>query len=226
MIKESELFRKKWLEWALSFPTINLNILSAKEFHSLNSEALFFCSSEFFRFQDEEDFFKRLTPERYKKAEGKINLSELKKALTPAVRFICTFSSRPGDEGKIRPIFSLYKKLNLANVSIDLLVDRETGYFQVDYATDDPLSLARLNLSRLIENFSAHSIIKCKGCCKYFIDLTLRKRKFCNSLCAARYISRMKREDLRENHPRKYKAYLKKQRELMRQRRMSGLRQV
>jgi len=219
MGKELERFKKKWLEWALNLPIINLNKLSPREYHSLNSEALFFCSSEF-RFMNEESFFKRLTPERYSKVERKVNLSELKKALLPATKFIWEFSTRPGKEGKLRPIYSTYKSLSMANISIQVIANLETSSFEVDYVTGDYLSLARLNLVRMIESFPIESLIKCKGCSKYFIDLTLRKKNFCNSLCAARYISKVKREDMRLNHPRKYRAYLKEQRERMRLRRV------
>ena len=220
--KESERFKKKWLEWVLNFPAINLKNLSAGKLHYIKSEALFFCSSEF-RFQQEEGFFEHLTLERYGKMEGKVNLSDLQKILKPVVNFMANFSTFPDHIGtikKIRPIYSLSK--SLPYVTIALEVDSKFESFHIAYETNDYLSYALLNLANLADSLPLDSLIKCKGCGKYFIDLTKRKRIYCNSSCASRYNAQIKREDLKKNHPRKYKAYLKKQRERMSLRRNKG----
>ncbi len=217
MKNESELFKEKWMGWLLNFPIISPKKYSPEDLHKLKLEALFFCSPEF-RFQNENSF-KVLTPEQYKKRGSELNLKELRDALLPIAKFVWRFSNHPDDAERIRPLFSTYKKLTLNNVSMDLVVDPETLSFQIDYDSIDYLTRARMNLSKLIEGFPINSIIKCKGCSKYFIDTTLKKRKYCNSPCAARYISRKKREDIQLN-PRRYKRYLKEQRERMRLRRM------
>jgi hypothetical protein len=230
MKNESELFRTKWLGWVLNLP-FNLKRSSPEELRQLKAESLFFCSS-LFRLHNEKSFFKRLTPERYEEQQNEVDLTRLKNALSPAIRFIWKFSS-PADDGippggkksvRISPNFKWYEDedLPLNDVSIELMVDfqDETQSFQVNYSTNNYLTRAQMNLSRLIEDFPSGSIIKCKGCPKYFIDTTLKKRKFCNSLCAARYISKNKREDMQLNHPRRYQRYLKDQRERMRLRRM------
>ncbi len=73
--------------------------------------------------------------------------------------------------------------------------------------------------ARLLDELPLSSIRKCKGCDHYFLHLSKREKIYCTSACAGQSIQRKKREDLRENHPWKYKAFLKKQKEIMRHRR-------
>jgi hypothetical protein len=58
---------------------------------------------------------------------------------------------------------------------------------------------------------------KCKGCERFFLNPSERKKVYCNSSCASRSIVRTKREDLKKD-PKKYEAYLKKQKMYMRKR--------
>jgi hypothetical protein len=71
---------------------------------------------------------------------------------------------------------------------------------------------AILNLSRLMDGVYINAIRNCNGCGRYFLNTSAREKLYCNSLCASRSITRMKYEE-RKKHPRKYKAYLKKQNE-------------
>jgi hypothetical protein len=72
---------------------------------------------------------------------------------------------------------------------------------------------AILNFANLLmRGLSMYAIRRCKGCTRYFLNLSLREKIYCNPACASRSIARMKREELKR-HPRKYKAYLKKQNE-------------
>lgn len=63
---------------------------------------------------------------------------------------------------------------------------------------------------RLLSDVPPGWIKKCEGCRHFFLNPTEREKVYCNSSCASRSIARMKRKELRK-HPRKYKAYLKKQ---------------
>lgn len=69
-------------------------------------------------------------------------------------------------------------------------------------------------LVRLLEGIPRDSIKLCAECKRLFLHLSAKSKKYCSSRCAYRFLSRKKREELRK-HPRKYKAYLKQQRELM-----------
>ena len=209
--KESDRFKRRWLEWAFNFPNINSKTLFAGEFYNLNAEALFFCSSQF-RFETEESFFKGLTRKRYDRMEGKINLAELQKALKPIVKFITSFNGRPN--GKLgSPVFRFSQNLPTVEVAIEAV---ESGHFEiVNSMPDDYLSNALWNLAKLIDHLSLDSVIRCKGCRRSFVDLSKAKKNYCTSSCAARYNARIKRDDLKQHHPKKYKAYLKDQRERM-----------
>lgn len=144
--------------------------------------------------------------------EAKINLGELQQALMPVVKFITSLASRPN--GKLgAPVFRFSQNLPDVGFAIE---PGETGHFEiVNYQPDDYLSNAVWNLAKLIDHLPIESLIMCKGCRKFFIDLTKKKKIYCNSSCAARFYAQAWREDLREHHRRKYKAYLKKQRERM-----------
>jgi len=58
-------------------------------------------------------------------------------------------------------------------------------------------------------------IKKCKECQKLFAHFSAKTKFYCSNYCAWKDLSRKRREELKE-HPRKYKAFLKKQREAMR----------
>jgi len=213
--KESERFKKKWLEWVLNFVDIKPKKLPPGKKYHLKLEAFYFTCPEF-RFQDEDRFFEWLTVKRHARMEKEINMGMLQQKLKPIVNFLRSYSLRPADDGKIRPIFSLAH--TLPDVTLSLEVDPESRDLQIVYRPVQYgyLSYAVLNLVSLLDPHSLDSIVQCKGCGKYFIDLTKRKKNYCSSSCAARYNARIKREDLKEHHPKEYKAYLRKQKERMR----------
>lgn len=68
--------------------------------------------------------------------------------------------------------------------------------------------------SRLLEGISKDAIKRCEECKRLFLHLSGKEKKYCSSKCAYKFLSRKKREELKA-HPRKYRAYLKKQREMM-----------
>jgi hypothetical protein len=67
-------------------------------------------------------------------------------------------------------------------------------------------------ISGLPADLFSKRMIKCKGCGRVFLHLTMRKKDFCSPECASRSIARAKREALKEN-PRKYAAYKKAMKE-------------
>ena len=71
------------------------------------------------------------------------------------------------------------------------------------------------NLSTIIDGIPYDSLKVCPLCGGYFLNLTKRKKEYCSPHCTWRAIAQKKMGEIRK-HPRKYKAYLKKQREIMR----------
>jgi hypothetical protein len=82
--------------------------------------------------------------------------------------------------------------------------------------TDSPSGYIRLKLFRLLDGLPCSTIQRCPGCEKYFLNTTLRKKRFCSPRCMWRVNAEKRREELKEKHPGEYKAYLKKQKEIMR----------
>lgn len=71
------------------------------------------------------------------------------------------------------------------------------------------------NLNEIILGIPQNSIKICPNCGAYFLNLTRRKKEYCSPNCTWKVLARKRREELKK-HPRKYKAYLKKQKEIMR----------
>jgi hypothetical protein len=70
------------------------------------------------------------------------------------------------------------------------------------------------DFSELLNGIPRDAIKQCEECKKLFLHLSGKQKKYCSSQCAYKFLSRKKREKLR-SQPRKYQAYLKRQRELM-----------
>jgi hypothetical protein len=68
----------------------------------------------------------------------------------------------------------------------------------------------------LLDGASTQWIQKCKGCSRFFLNPTKREKMYCSSSCASRSIVKTERQKIKEKYPKKYGAYLEKQRELMR----------
>ena len=83
--------------------------------------------------------------------------------------------------------------------------------------TESQESYLRFKVYRLLDGLPSHTIQKCPGCKKYFLNSSLRKKTFCSPRCMWRVNAEKRREELKEKYPQKYKVYLKKQREIMRQ---------
>lgn len=60
-------------------------------------------------------------------------------------------------------------------------------------------------------------IKKCKECHRLFPHLSAKPKYYCSSYCAWKNLSRKRRDELKK-HPRKYRTFLKKQREAMKRR--------
>jgi hypothetical protein len=91
--------------------------------------------------------------------------------------------------------------------------------FTITYfpATESPDEYVCFKIFMLLEGFPGHALRRCPGCEKFFFNPTRRKKAFCSPKCMWRMIAGKRRKELKENHPKKYEAYLKKQREIMSQ---------
>jgi hypothetical protein len=82
-----------------------------------------------------------------------------------------------------------------------------------------------VNFVNLIENLEINPIRKCKGCKRYFLNLTKREKIYCNSSCASRSIQRENREEIYQD-PKKHEAFLKKWRKYQKERYRKGGRET
>ncbi len=64
----------------------------------------------------------------------------------------------------------------------------------------------RMKLLILLHGLPVSTICKCEGCGKYFVNETLRKKKFCSPRC----MWKLNAEKIRKADPEKYKAKMKK----------------
>lgn len=76
-----------------------------------------------------------------------------------------------------------------------------------------PQSWAIMNLASLMIDLSVVAITTCKGCGRYFSNLSNRVKLYCNSSCASRSIAHKRYEELKKD-PKKYEAHLKRYRKL------------
>jgi hypothetical protein len=79
-----------------------------------------------------------------------------------------------------------------------------------------PDNYVRFKISSLFNDLPITTLSICWSCKNYFVNPTLRDKKFCSPRCMWRFNAKKGREELKGKHPGKYKAYLKKQREIMR----------
>ena len=66
-----------------------------------------------------------------------------------------------------------------------------------------------------IDGLPSDCIKKCEECGNLFIHISKKIKIFCSPKCSFKHLSRKRREELKK-HPRKYKAFLKTQKEKMR----------
>jgi hypothetical protein len=114
----------------------------------------------------------------------------------------------------------LSKERDHVPLGLDMAVDTSSmpRWFQIRHypvgKDDSGLNLAVLNFASLLNGLPIDSIRRCKECQGYFVNLSKRKKVFCDIKCAWKNHARLSREKLKK-HPRKYKVYLKKQKQIM-----------
>lgn len=196
--------RKKWIQWVLDFVQTDLSALPKLRTDALIEEMSNFLSLLLIDNNVVVDSgWRGMWKEVHKTVLGR-KLSSLQNALRQMVEWL----KKPIGNHELPPV--KYWLIGLE------------GRFSKSWVhdlTDEQYweRLAAHNFSDLINGIQINSIRKCKGCGRYFVDLTKRKKIFCTYPCASRSIARFKREELKKN-PKQYKAYLKKQRKYLRKR--------
>ena len=87
--------------------------------------------------------------------------------------------------------------------SLKVATDLDYGPAIIDYVAESLKSLPKDTIKR------------CAECQKLFLHVSKKKKIYCSSACAWKRLSRLRRDALKQN-PKKYKAFLKKQKETMR----------
>jgi len=100
---------------------------------------------------------------------------------------------------------------------VKLFLETEDHFHFQHFPTSESLEegLPILNFASLLDGLPVGAIRKCEECGRYFVNISLRDKIYCNPKCTWKALSRRRRERLKK-HPRKYEVYLKKQREIMR----------
>jgi len=209
-------FKKKWIPFILEFAQANLKKVNEGKF-SYYQKAIIFLASESAKEFDEDSFEYSWRSGRYKSTE--INLEKIQSGF----KWIKKYMGRKDKTDAVE-----YMLHHVITMSL-LYIDRDFGKdnFVIKhhlYSAEQDQSLLIMNqvvffFMRLLDGLPISSIRKCVGCDHYFLHTSKRERAFCTPTCAGRSIQREKRENLRKNHPRKYKVFLKKQKEIMRHRR-------
>ena len=223
MISKDLRFRKKWIEWVLNFERIDLNNLTTTMKEKIAEEAYFFIS-DFLQTFDESRFWEG---RKQKKGEYETDrtaevLKKIQSALVPLVVVIDKNTATSKRKGPF-PHFSY----DLKNVAPFLTVgqgvdgDCYTIGFRPDYKSEGDWSVeqvrAVINFSQLLLGLPLHSIKKCKGCDRYFLEITQREKEFCTSSCYARWFAREKMAKLKRNK-KKYDDFKKDRRLYMQKR--------
>jgi hypothetical protein len=211
-------FKKRWIPFVLEFAQANLKKMDERYLASYRKDFLFLSSPLAEKFNDYE--FK----ERWENGLNQdvdLDLAGLQSELKKVLKFW----RRKNDTRTRSRILYYVKTLSCLYIERDLQKnDHFTMRQHLLYDKGQDESLKRIQdviffFMKLLVGLPLSAIRTCHGCRRYFLQISEREKIYCNSACASRSIQREKREDLWKNHPRKYKAFLKKQREIMGHRR-------
>lgn len=192
-------FRKEWLRWVLDFIQMDLSRLSRKEKYKLFREMVYFSSDSFFN-TSWELIEKHIEFSHNKLIEWEGIISEIQTVLKDFLNVMTT----------TRENYELPELTSWMRPEGTMTRDPRV-YFQTHSVPKDltPKNWAVLNLSRLIQGLEMHMIGKCEECQRYFLNFSLRKKRYCSVRCTSRTLARSRKERWT---PKEYDAYLKKQR--------------
>ncbi len=213
MKKDKDLeFRKKWLRWLLDFAQMDLGSLSEQKRRMLVGEIHFFCSEDLLRKSWDKDGHSvdLLEKGEYEALSEKVEPSRIQKKLIKRIKEMNAIQGPRKNQN--------FYYDDLPNTS-SFIVSPSEGRFEI-YRTPTKTTAenrAIVNFVNLIENLDTYPIKKCKGCERYFLNLSKREKIYCTSSCASRSIQREKREEIYRNEE-KHEAFLKEWREYQKKR--------
>jgi hypothetical protein len=212
-------FRKKWLQWVLDFSQTDLGSLSRSRMKALLEEIAYFCSERLFKQSWEElkEDLQDLTPGEYEGVtqigDRTINLNKIQKGVFD---FLTDLSNIHGGEDftylSEKDTFKIHHPLGpirLPEMSSFIAASSQGFEIYRHPKTDSLPDWLIVNFIELIERCEAYPIKKCKGCNRFFLNLTRFKKIYCTSSCASRSIVSMKYQELK-NHPKEYEVHLEK----------------
>jgi hypothetical protein len=204
-------FKKKWIPFVLEVAQANLRKANEAQL-SRYRKGMIFLSSAFAEKFDEDGFEdswrKRLDPDL-----------DLRK-IHSGFEWISKYMGRKDKTDAVE--YLLYHVKTISVLSINRHSGRYNFVIKHHLQEESLVKRATFFFMRLLDGLPVSSIRKCIGCGHYFLHLTKREKEYCTPSCASRSIQQKKREDLRKNHPRKYKVFLKEQRARMRRLRKSA----
>jgi hypothetical protein len=202
--RASTASRKKWIQWFLDFVQSDLSSLPKARRDELVQQG-----SQFLSLHTEGDrVFVNTALQNLFKRVHEATLPAKLDALQTALKGVVKWMTEPrGQYGLPQVEYSL--------TNLD-------GHFYKIAPHDLTLEqyweqLAVHIFSDLIHGVELCSIKRCKGCGRYFVELTKRGKLYCNNSCASRSIQREKMGELKKD-PEKYDAYLERQRNYLRKR--------
>jgi len=231
-------FKRKWLQWVLDFVqgdifriaykreiveigrSGDISKLSRAEKFKLFAEVSFFASDQFFN-KPWWHFEKGIEFSQNQLSEWELIAPQIQSALKELLEYIAPRQSTgwtitPSGHSitwEIRPYPLPELTSSIGPPYLHLLSGR--FFFHVNSIPKEstPSNWAILNLARLMDGIKADVISLCKGCNLYFLNFSLREKIYCTPGCASRTSAQLRRERLKQN-PKKYEAYLKKQKAL------------
>ena len=84
----------------------------------------------------------------------------------------------------------------------------------IDVKKSPDTSIVIAELNELLDGLPRNALKTCPECGRVYAYLSKRGKEYCSPKCTYRFLSRKRRNELKK-HPRKYKSFLKKQRETM-----------
>jgi hypothetical protein len=201
-------FIEEWLRWVLDFIKADLTGLSRKEKHTLFREVVYFSGDSFFNTSweliEEQIVFSHNQLIKW----GDI-ASEIQTALEDFFNVMTTTRASyplPELSAFTRPegVWSPSSK--------DHRIRFKLNFRPIDKT---PKNWAIINFAKLINGIEMHVLGKCLECGEWFLNFSLREKKYCSHNCASKSLARSRKA----RWPSKdYDAYLKKQRETMKKR--------
>lgn len=209
---------KKWLQWVLDFIQMDLNSMSPSQSKKLFLEATYFSDYDYFEklgWDEFEEFF----GSGHRDIDKGLEILKLQTGLKQFLEKLENMIFQKDEFIELPETSSILRVNTYPEIYGDGDLHKWRSDFDISYSLKDDSLLNRviLSFSKLIEGLDCNSIMKCKTCGRYFFNPTERKKLYCNSVCASRFVAHRRYEELKQN-PEKYERHLKKYRKLSRQR--------